>query len=80
MPYRSRMHIQAEILEAAATGTSKTRIMYRAALSYFQVSSYLKELVEMGFLQYDSSDARYNTTSKGQDFLLSFRRLSDLVE
>ena len=80
MPYRSRLHIQAEILETAATKTSKTRIMYRVALSYFQVSSYLRDLIEMGLLQYDEYDARYNTTSKGRDFLLSFKQLATLIE
>jgi predicted transcriptional regulator len=82
MAYRSRMHIQAEILEAAACHetASKTRIMYRVALSYFQLCSYLKDLTEMGLLEYDGGISRYNTTTRGQEFLKSFKQLNSLME
>ena len=82
MAYRSRMHIQAEILEAAASHekASKTRIMYRVALSYFQLCSYLKDLTEMGLLEYDGAISRYNTTERGHDYLRSFKQLNSLME
>ncbi|WP_323444712.1 winged helix-turn-helix domain-containing protein [Candidatus Nitrososphaera gargensis] len=34
MKYRSRTEITAQILEAACGGATKTRIMYKAYLSY----------------------------------------------
>jgi predicted transcriptional regulator len=82
MAYRSRLHIQAEILEAAdyRETASKTRIMYRAALSYLQLCSYLKDLMEMGLLEYDGAISRYNTTVRGQAFLRSFKHLNSLLE
>jgi predicted transcriptional regulator len=79
--YRSRMHIQAEILEAAAdSNASKTRIMYRAALSYFQLQSYLESLMEKGLLEYDMASVRYSTTMRGRQFLESFKQLTSLIE
>jgi predicted transcriptional regulator len=79
MAYRSRIEIQAEILETAALQVSKTRIMYSAALSYFQLSAHLRELIETGLLAYDESIRRYMTTARGHDFLKSFRQLILLV-
>lgn len=44
MKYRSRTDIVSEILEAAQGGTSKTKIMYKAFLSYAQLKEYLAVL------------------------------------
>ena len=42
MKYRSRTEIVAMILEAANGGATKTRIMYKAFLSYAQLREYLQ--------------------------------------
>ncbi|MCI0559408.1 MAG: winged helix-turn-helix domain-containing protein [Nitrososphaera sp.] len=80
MAYRSSIEIKADILEAATTGSSKTRVQYESALSYVQISSYVKDLIGNGLLEYDSSIRLYRTTAKGYDFLKSYRQLSVLLE
>jgi len=79
MKYRSRPEIQACILEAAKGGASKTRLMYKAFLSYFQAVAYTKELLQGGMLEYDSSEDVYRTSSRGIDFLKVYRDLEQLV-
>ena len=41
MKYRSRTEIVSMILEAANGGATKTKIMYKAFLSYAQLKEYL---------------------------------------
>jgi predicted transcriptional regulator len=52
MKYRSRTDITAQILEAANGGVTKTKIMYKAFLSYAQLKEYLAVLIENGLLEY----------------------------
>lgn len=80
MVYRSRDEIQAGILEAANRGAIKTRIMYAAAISHLQTSSYLQNLLEIGLIEYDSSIRCYRTTPKGIEFLKSFEQLKELID
>jgi predicted transcriptional regulator len=49
---RDRHEIVAEILETAKGGAIKTNIMYKARLSFGQLSEYLPMLVEKGFLEH----------------------------
>ena len=46
MKYRSRTEIVGMILDAANGGTTKTKIMYKAFLSYAQLKEYLSVLIE----------------------------------
>ena len=52
MKYRSRTEIVAMILDAANGGTTKTKIMYKAFLSYAQLREYLSVLVENNLIEY----------------------------
>ncbi|MGI0037967.1 MAG: winged helix-turn-helix domain-containing protein [Nitrososphaera sp.] len=79
MAYRSRIEIQASVLEAAIGGAAKTRVMYSAELSYFQMSSYLEELVGTGLMDSAEASKLYATTQKGNDFLRSYRQLTVLI-
>jgi predicted transcriptional regulator len=79
MVYRSRIEIQAVILEAAIRGAAKIRVMYTAELSYFQMVPYLKELIVADMLEYDGLSKLYTTTAKGNDFLRSYRQLTVLI-
>lgn len=79
MVYRNRFEIQATILEAAGRGASKTRVMYNSTVSHFQLCSYLKDLLEMGLIEYDSSIRLYRTTTKGYDFLDSYKQLNGML-
>jgi len=46
LKYRSRTDIIAQILEGATQGSTKTRLMYGAYISYAQVQEYLAFLQE----------------------------------
>ena len=68
MKYRSRTEIVAMILEAANGGATKTKIMYRAFLSYAQLKEYLSVLIENDLIEYIEG-SEYKTTQKGLIFL-----------
>ena len=50
-------------------GASKTKIMYKAFLSYAQLKEYLLLMTESGMLQYDKLTYTYRMTEKGLKFL-----------
>lgn len=79
MKYRSRTEIVSQILEAAANGTSKTKIMYKAFLSYAQLKEYLEVLTANGLLEYQQGDELYKTTAKGKKFLTLYSSMGDLT-
>ena len=78
MRYRSRTEISAAILEAANGGATKTKIMYKAFLSYAQLKEYLSVLNENGLLEHNEEDQKYNTTAKGIKFLGFFNQMETL--
>jgi len=80
MKYRSRTDIAAQILEAANGGTTKTKIMYKAFLSYVQLREYLTVLVENGLVHYDNKTALYKTTDKGIKFVNIYNEMHKFVE
>ncbi|MFL6371786.1 MAG: winged helix-turn-helix domain-containing protein [Nitrososphaera sp.] len=53
MKNRSSIDILSQVLEAANGGATKTKIMYRALLSYKQIKEYVNLLTERGLLVYD---------------------------
>jgi predicted transcriptional regulator len=75
MKYRSRTEILSNILEAANGGATKTKIMYRAFLSYAQLKEYLALATENGLLDYNKGDATFKTTSKGIKFLGIYQQI-----
>lgn len=79
MKYRSRTEIAATILEAANGGTTKTKIMYRAYLSYSQLGDYLSILTENGLLQYKEDESKYKTTEKGLRFLKTYNQMGEIM-
>jgi predicted transcriptional regulator len=82
MKYRSRTDIVSQILDAAANGsggTTKTRIMYKAFLSYDQLREYLKMLVESGLLSYDLDGQTFRTTEKGHKFLQTYNQIEEAI-
>ena len=78
MMYRSRTEIIATILEAANGGVTKTKIMYKAFLSYAQLKEYLSMLVENGLLE-NRVDGIYKTTNKGIKFLGIYSQIDSLA-
>lgn len=79
MKYRSRTDIVSQILEAANGGSSKTKIMYGAYLSYAQLKEYLTVLVENGLLEYQLTEQKYRTTEKGIKFLKTYSQIGLMI-
>jgi predicted transcriptional regulator len=76
---RDRHDIVAEILETAIDGAVKTHIMYKAKLSYGQVSEYIPMLVEKSFLKtvavrtHQNVKRLFKTTELGEKFPKNLR-------
>ena len=69
MKYRSRSEIVGLLLDAANGGAAtKTKLMYKAYLSFNQLREYLTLLVENGLIEYEGSQT-YRTTEKGMRVL-----------
>jgi predicted transcriptional regulator len=79
MKYRSRTEIASRILESAASGTTRTKIMYKAYLSYAQLKEYLSVLVENALLEYEKETQTYKTTPKGLQFLKTYSQIGGLI-
>lgn len=79
MKYRSRMDIAAAILEIAQGGAIKTRIMYRAFLSFPQLKEYLELLQDGGLLDYVAEEKEYYTTEKGRQFLKMYKDVGQMI-
>ena len=69
MKYRSRSDIVGLLLDAAnGGGATKTKLMYKAYLSFNQLKEYLTLLVENGLIEYEVGQT-YRTTEKGMRVL-----------
>jgi len=79
MKYRSRSEITAMIIEAVRSGATKTKIMYKAYLSYFQVVEYLKYLQQNGLITYEEGTQLYRPTERGLKFLNLSDELNEMA-
>ena len=86
MRYRSRTDIVAQILEAAGANDNtdeyritKTKIMYKAFLSYTQLKEYISILVESGLLEHRQHNQTYKTTQKGMQFIQTYNQIGKYV-
>ncbi|MGA7897495.1 MAG: winged helix-turn-helix domain-containing protein [Nitrososphaeraceae archaeon] len=80
MKYRSRTDIVHLILEAANGGAAtKSKIMYKAFLSFGQLKEYLMVLIENDLLEYEDGQNTYRTTSKGIRLLQIFNNMEELT-
>jgi predicted transcriptional regulator len=80
MKYRSRTEIVSMILEAANGGATKTKIMYKAFLSYAQLREYLSVLIENNLLEYLEGRQSYKTTEKGLNLLRMQNEMGELLQ
>ena len=80
MKYRSRTEIVSNILEAANGGVTKTKIMYKAYLSYNQLREYLSILIENNLLEYLDGTKTYKTTEKGLNLLKMHNEMAELLQ
>jgi predicted transcriptional regulator len=58
------------VLDAAGSGSTKTRIMYSANLSFKLLEKYLNEALDLGFLE--NNDSSYFLTEKGRAQLIAY--------
>lgn len=79
LKYRSRTDIMTMILETARNGAGKTKIMYKAYLSYSQLTEYLKYLKQTDLLKYEEGTQTYRPTEKGLKFLKASDSMSELI-
>ena len=79
MGNRSRTEIVGNILDAANGGTTKTKIMYIAFLSYNQLNEYLSILIENNLIEYLDGTQTFKTTEKGLFFLKIHNEIGELL-
>ena len=81
MKYRSRTEIVGLILEAAnGGGANKTKIMYKAFLSFAQLREYLTTLQDNGLVEYEGGMQTYRTTEKGMRLLDIHEKMHELAQ
>ena len=80
MKYRGRTEIVSNILDAANGKATKTKIMYKAFLSYAQLKEYLSVLTENNLLEYVEGTQTFRTTEKGLNFLKMHREMAELLQ
>jgi len=80
MGNRSRTEIVSSILDAANGGTTKTKIMYTAFLSYNQLNEYLSRLTENNLIEYLDGTNKFKTTEKGLFFLKVHNEIGELLQ
>jgi predicted transcriptional regulator len=68
------------ILEAANGGATKTKIMYKAFLSYAQLKEYLTLLIENNLLEHLEGSHIYKTNEKGFNLLKMHNEIGELLK
>jgi predicted transcriptional regulator len=78
---REKLVIMTEIINIAKQGASKTRIMFKASLSFNQLNQYLSFLSRSGLLEKFTDNEReiYKATPKGQEFMERQQQVLDLL-
>jgi predicted transcriptional regulator len=79
--YRSRNNIIRDILDAASDGgVTRTKIMYKAYLSFGQLKEYLSVLTDNGLLSYDTHTQTFKITEKGLRLLDAYNQMHDMIK
>ncbi|OLB91535.1 MAG: hypothetical protein AUH25_02380 [Thaumarchaeota archaeon 13_1_40CM_38_12] len=79
MKYRSRTEIISMILDSATAGATKTKIMYKAYLSYTQLKEYLSFLEGNEMIMYEQGTQLYRVTDKGRKFINVYSEIGDMM-
>jgi len=80
MKYRSRTDIVVQILDASnGNGANKTKIMYKAYLSYGQLKEYLSVLIANDLLEENETEKLYRITQKGSKFMRIYQHMDELT-
>ena len=67
------------MLDSARSGATKTKMMYKAYLSYSQLVEYLKYLQQNDLMAYEEGTQLYKLTEKGLKFLNMSEELSEMI-
>jgi len=79
---KDRLYIIADILKASRKGVPKTEIMYKAGLSFAQLTEYLSLLVRLELVEALTTNGKliYKTTAKGTRYLKSYGEIRRLLQ
>lgn len=78
MKYRGKEEIIAEIVtELVKEPKSRTRIMYRASLSFTQLKSYIAVLTKTGLIE--ENNHLFSITEKGKKWLEAWNILNEIL-
>ena len=61
-------------------GVTKTKIMYKAYLSYNQLREYLSILIENNLIEFLDGDNKFKTTEKGLNLLKMHNEMAELLQ
>jgi len=81
--HRGNFAIIADILGASNGGVKKTHLMYHCNLSFKQMKSYSRFLVNTGLLRVDQGNGDgglFEVTDKGRSFLKAYENLISLMK
>jgi predicted transcriptional regulator len=79
--YRSRNNIIRDILDAASDGgVTRTKIMYKAYLSFGQLKEYLSVLTDNGLLSYDTHTQTFKISERGLRLLDAYNQMHDMIK
>ncbi len=79
MKYRSRAEIISTILDSISAGATKTKIMYKAYLSYAQLKEYLAYMEENGLVRYEAGTQLYKITEKGMKVMHLYEEIDGMI-
>ncbi len=80
MKYRSRTEILGQILRCVSSGgCTKTKIMYKAYLSYAQIKEYLKFADEKDLIKYEEGTQLYKVTERGIEFMRKYDEVREII-
>ncbi|HEX2408893.1 MAG TPA: winged helix-turn-helix domain-containing protein [Nitrososphaeraceae archaeon] len=68
------------ILDAANGRATKTKIMYKAFLSYVQLKEYISVLIDNNLIEYLEGIHEFNTTEKGLMYLKMYQEIGELLQ
>ena len=79
MKNRSRTEIISMILNSVNSGATKTKIMYKAYLSYAQLKEYLVLMEKNELIRYEDGTQVYRITEKGIKLMRLCEEVDDML-
>lgn len=67
------------ILDSVSSGATKTKIMYKAYLSYTQLKEYLTYMEANELIKYEEGAQLYRITEKGRKLMHLYEEIGDMV-